>query len=957
MSKMLSETFFISNFAPDLEASERMKFFRKSAPEEKRQPVAENSFAPVTPPTESNHLTAEEEARHWVAGHFGTDMPEEVTRLFRHVAQTEAKRQKAGEQVLDANELKRIQESMRFYKTKLTNITQTLDGLQSQKEWLHKYQQLNSTLEKFRQAFFESNKKYNARLQDLRELERFEAFDAVRGNYESIRSKEKLLQQLRDVQTEQAVRMSEAQDADKAAEKQAEASKKKRQEGWNALKLTLPSLAEGYRLQALLQAYTTDIRELNSYKDHIAEQLTSTQDTDTELADALKKVTEKSEKQQQLQQNLASQQRMLEVGDVILTKLAFLQSLKKRKEQVQAALERTLKQQHEQDEKLNRLFAASQDTEAQINSLQSELQVHLKSILGMNSYSLQQRAMDLKSRREMLTHAAQLWKQIAEGYARVDEKSQEIMRMKHHNDALKAEITQTETETKGLLTQCEELKYAYTLSKSQDIMQLRKDLQEGVSCSVCGATHHPYHSDTLLEQSKLIGEIKREFEQASTELKHKQTRLTELRQEQGMEEGRIEMGYQALETYKQILKDNVEHWNTFIPLDRSFKDCSASTNFEGRRIMLQQLSEKTGLDAEEAQKELDRFNYHQSCINSLNKKISQKEQEKNDLAIRVNEVNTSCQVLAYRVEQLQRALTRNNGYFSEMYEEIDSMMAISNWYKVWTENAETLRVYIQQQKEHWCALKEEMNETRQEYARLQACREMNAGYMQSLNKQLDDIANKIGQMSEYRDQADEQLHKLFRDSDVDAYSKTLYSNIIRLEVIKEETADKAYEAHALAEQTKGCSKSTAETIQLIEADIAKERSDLDIWIRKYNADHSPVQFSELEQTFNETTDWNALRKELRALTLNNMLAEARVEEARVAIAAHQVNALSQGQDKEDRTAALNTEIARLESEQNNILVKIAGCQAQLDAHEAGLQKLAAGEHATDSQATNSQGHA
>ena len=104
-----------------------------------------------------------------------------------------------------------------------------------------------------------------------------------------------------------------------------------------------------------------------------------------------------------------------------------------------------------------------------------------------------------------------------------------------------------------------------------------------------------------------------------------------------------------------------------------------------------------------------------------------------------------------------------------------------------------------------------------------------------------------------------------------------------------------------------------------------------------------MQFSELEQTFNSPTDWNAIREEIRQLTLRNMLAEARADEARLALAAHQVNALSQGQDTEDRTAALNTEIARLESEQEHLLVQLAGCQARLDAHELGLQKQAAEE--------------
>ena len=126
----------------------------------------------------------------------------------------------------------------------------------------------------------------------------------------------------------------------------------------------------------------------------------------------------------------------------------------------------------------------------------------------------------------------------------------------------------------------------------------------------------------------------------------------------------------------------------------------------------------------------------------------------------------------------------------------------------------------------------------------------------------------------------------------------------------------------------------------IEKDIAKEHSDLDDWIRKYNAQHSPVQFQELEQAFNNPTDWNALREKVRTLILRNKVAEARVEEARMALAAHQVSSQSQGKE-EDRTAALNTEIARLESEKNRILVQLAGYQARLEAHEKEMQKLAA----------------
>ncbi|MBD4335862.1 hypothetical protein GUH15_07295, partial [Xanthomonas citri pv. citri] len=92
-----------------------------------------------------------------------------------------------------------------------------------------------------------------------------------------------------------------------------------------------------------------------------------------ETVEELKKNKEQAAQQQQQLQNLESQQYMLERGEAIQTRLNFLQSRKKRKEQLQAVLERTLRKQHEQDEKLNKLFLSSQGIDAQINTLQSEL--------------------------------------------------------------------------------------------------------------------------------------------------------------------------------------------------------------------------------------------------------------------------------------------------------------------------------------------------------------------------------------------------------------------------------------------------------------------------------------------------------------------------------------------------------------------------------------------------------
>lgn len=139
----------------EIKSIQAYEVFSKIRPGKIEQPdspvptVSTDITSTITP-----NLTPEETARQWFAEKFGTDMPEEVTWTFRQIAQAEAKRQKAGEQVLDPNELKRIQDSIRLYKTKLTNITQTLNGLQAQKEWLHKFKELNAIVGKVQASLF-----------------------------------------------------------------------------------------------------------------------------------------------------------------------------------------------------------------------------------------------------------------------------------------------------------------------------------------------------------------------------------------------------------------------------------------------------------------------------------------------------------------------------------------------------------------------------------------------------------------------------------------------------------------------------------------------------------------------------------------------------------------------------------------------------------------------------------
>lgn len=918
-----------------------MKLFRKTldSPEEKSAASVSDGAGSAAAPRQT-FLSPEDEAKRWFEGRFGVEMPDEITRMFRRIAQLEAKKQKVGEKVLDENEQKRIEDRIRLFKTKLGNIKQTIDGLQTQKDWLLKFNDLKGLLEKYRQAYFESSKRYNEHLHEIKELERFEQFEPMRGRYQSMMTKQEILALARQLGGDYNARLDSAQALDKDLKKQADSVNKKYREALSELLKIQQILAEGYQLQTLRRHLDAEKKEIAAIQEQQQNDLSSLSQLSDETNEALKAKRAELAQQFQTAQELAPHQIMLENGEIIQIRLDYLQALTERKEKVRQELERMLNSQQEENEKQNKLSLLTQNIDAQIKAFQAELQVHIKSIVGLNSYNLQQRAIDLKSKREALLNAALLWRQITEGYARTDAKSQELMRMSRHNDMLKAQIAELDPEVKGLQKHCEEINYAYILSKSRDVMQLRKDLQEGVNCSVCGATHHPYHSDTLLEQSKLISDFKAQYDQANAELKQKEAALAELKEEQTKEEGRIDIARKALEAYKQILHENVTHWDSFASLDSSFKDCSSSTNFEGRRIMLQQLVEKTGQDAEHAKNELDTFNYHQLNINNLNGKISEKEQEKDETTVRLNEINTACQVITYRVNQLQRALTEINKLFKDEFEKLDKIITLSNWYQTWSDTPETLRMYIRRQRKTWLNLKQEMEQTQCEEIRLKTSAEHLTSTLNHLKKQIESTNEKDRQVTEYIKQVTERMEKLFPNDPIEDVQKKLFDNVFLSEDQKEKTTRQSAEAHAQAYKLQAYTQRVADLSVELEKQIAEERSEIDIWIRKYNASHSPVQFPELERAFNSPTDWNALRQEIRKLTLDNLLAEARTDEARLTLAAHQASSNSQPQDNENRAAALNTEIARLKSEQQNIMVQIAALQSQLDAHEEGLRQIA-----------------
>ena len=128
-----------------------------------------------------------------------------------------------------------------------------------------------------------------------------------------------------------------------------------------------------------------------------------------------------------------------------------------------------------------------------------------------------------------------------------------------------------------------------------------------------------------------------------------------------------------------------------------------------------------------------------------------------------------------------------------------------------------------------------------------------------------------------------------------------------------------------------------QTIQQTEQRIVAERQELDVWMRRYNATHPPVQFPELERVLGDGREWGTTRQEIRDVIIEEAIAQTRVDNLRAEIIALQAEGLrpliADGMEEQDH---LRAEQETLEEQRRSILIQIATYEQQLHKHELAI---------------------
>lgn len=929
-----------SNFAHQNRKT-TMNFFKKSQDKQPKTVINQPEETAQTPNETAARLqiqeegnAMEDEVRH------STTTPDFVnTAIFQAMVREEAKRLKMREQILTTPHLARLQDALRLNETKMENIEDNLRRVHNQLERVRHYQEVTLELQDQKKHLYETNKQLASSINEREALDRFEEFENIQGYFQR-------LTMLEMIRREQMTRLSELSRTVDVAAKEMENERKRLQElqdetrdATRRMNLGIETANEAQLIEGRTAYITFEESILSDRAKACNSQRQALEKEIQECKKDVEKLDMKIGALRTRRQSLAPHYDMANHGELIIERLTKFAELETELAKTERQLTECRKKQSEENDMLGGIYTAYQQVLQDIQGLQGELQVHRQNNHGLDSYRLQERAMKLKLRRAMLQNAQSLWNRIDKGYSLIEESMQRINLMRLKLEPLSENIKKLSNEINILRHTTREKEYTFTLSKSQNVIQLRSDLKEGVNCTVCGAKHHPYHSDTMMEQNKLIGDIKMEYEALAAELRNKEKQLRELEIKYSHIVATKEETENTLITLRSLQNGYVQDWQIFSDLDVSFSSCDSTVNAAARTSMIRQLIENIGAEVETAQKELDTFNFHQQRINILTEQIALKEQKKNELITRLNEVNTGCQVMAGQLERVQthKQIVRDN--YSRMFETLDKMITLPDWQTTWNRSHESLLMNIQELTKECLELNETIHKTENK-RKLQEMQLMHLKQkMEILLIQITLLDDDIKVCHDRINEDTQKLRKLIGNES----SKTLLQKYMETaQTIKnkyDEQHEKAFQAEVKYNEAKGRLMENKEAAIITDERTVTERQAVDLWIRQYNANHPPVQYTELEEMFASEHNWNDIRNRIRAIQMEFQLTQARVDKLGSLLVALQAEGMTYGTDTDTIQKQLIAQTETLENRRRETIMQIAAITIQLNMHKKAEESI------------------